>query len=201
MVLYLMKMNFGKFDLKLAHEWTIASTLNVGKTIFEIVLLNLTDSDGLVGLGESAPSTRYKENVNTVMEFLKKVDANRLSFDDVAGSMNYLETFPGNYAGKCAVNIALLDGAARKAGQPVYDLLNLGFTENRHVTSFTIGIDTPDIIRKKVFEAESYPILKLKVGGPDDQRNMTALREAGPKKTVRLDANEGWKTKEDALRN
>ncbi len=195
-----MKMNFRKFDLKLAHEWTVASGLKSGKRIFEIVLLDLTDSGGVVGLGESAPSSRYDENVNTVMTFLQKIDANRLSFDDIAGSMNYLETFPGDYGAKCALNIALLDGAARKVHQPIYDFLKLGFKENRHVTSFSIGIDTPEMIRKKVLEAEPYPILKLKVGGPDDEKNMAALREAAPKKTVRVDANEAWKTKEDALR-
>ena len=196
-----MKMIFSKFDLKLRHEWTVASSLNRGKTVFEIVLLQLTDDNGVVGLGESAPSSRYQENVGTVMEFLKQVDANQLSFDDVAGSMSYLEIFPGNYGAKCAINIALMDGAARNAGQPIYDFLKLGFQENRHVTSFTIGIDTPEMIRKKVLEAGPYPILKLKVGGPDDQQNMTALREAAPTKTVRIDANEGWKTKEESLRN
>ena len=124
-----MKMNFRQFDLKLKHEWTIASTLKAGKTIFETVLLDLNDDDGVVGLGESAPSSRYKEDVRTVMAFLKNVDASRLSFEDVAGSMDYLETFPGNYAAKCAVNIALVDGAAKKAGKAIYDFLNLGFTE------------------------------------------------------------------------
>ncbi|MEO6182366.1 MAG: dipeptide epimerase [Verrucomicrobiota bacterium] len=196
-----MKMKFSKFDLKLAHEWTVASGLKTGKKIFEVVLLDLTDAQGVMGLGESAPASRYKEDANSVMTFLQNVDANRLSFDDIASSMNYLETMPGNYAAKNAVNIALLDGAARKAGQPVYDFLKLGFTEKRHVTSFSIGIDKPEVIRKKVFEAEPYPILKLKVGGPDDKENMAALREAAPKKTVRIDANEGWKTREEALQN
>jgi L-alanine-DL-glutamate epimerase-like enolase superfamily enzyme len=196
-----MKMNFRKFDLKLAHQWTVASGLTSGKTIFEVVLLDLTDSQGVVGLGESAPASRYKESVHTVMEFLQKIDANKLSFDDVAGSMEYLETFPGNYAAKCAVNIALMDGAARKAGKAIYDFLNLGFKENAHRTSFSIGIAAPDLIRKKVLEAEQYPILKLKVGGPDDRENMKALRDAAPKKIVRIDANEGWKTKEEALTN
>ncbi|MEP6662021.1 MAG: dipeptide epimerase [Verrucomicrobiota bacterium] len=196
-----MKMNFRKFDLALAHQWTVASGLNTGKTIFEIVLLDLTDNDGVVGLGESAPASRYRESVHTVMDFLKKIDPNRLSFDDLPGSMNYLETFSGHYAAKCALNIALNDGAGRKTGQPVYDLLKLGFQENKHVTSFSIGIDAPDVIRQKVLEAEPYPILKLKVGGPDDRANMSALRDAAPKKTVRIDANEGWKTKEEALKN
>ena len=196
-----MKMNFRKFDLKLAYQWAIASSVGGGKNVFEIVLLDLTDSQGVVGLGESAPASLYNEDVDTVMAFLQKVDANRLSFDDVAGSMEYLETFPNNYAAKCAINIALVDGAARKTGKPVYDFLKLGFKENTHLTSFSIGIDSPEVIRKKVLEAEPYPILKLKVGGKDDQQNMTTLRAAAPKKTVRIDANEGWKTKEDALRN
>src|SRR2546427_450366 len=109
--------------------------------------------------------------------------------------MNYLDGIaPKNFAAECAVNIALLDGAARRAGKPIYDHLGLGFTENKHVTSFSIGIDKPEAIRKKVLEADPYPVLKLKVGGPDDQQNLVALREAAPKKPVRVDANEAWKT-------
>jgi L-alanine-DL-glutamate epimerase-like enolase superfamily enzyme len=129
------------------------------------------------------------------------VDARKLSFDDVPGSMRYLDTLsPGDFAPKCALNIALMDGAARKAGKAIYDFLGLGFKENKHLTSFSIGIDKPDVIRKKVLEAEPYPVLKLKVGSPDDAQNLKALRESAPKKTVRVDANEAWKTKEEALR-
>jgi L-alanine-DL-glutamate epimerase-like enolase superfamily enzyme len=100
---------------------------------------------------------------------------------------------------KCALNIALLDGAAKRAKKPIYDFLELGFRENHHVTSFTIGIDKPDMIRKKVLEAERYPVLKVKVGVADDKVNLQALREVAPTKTIRVDANEGWKTKEQAL--
>jgi L-alanine-DL-glutamate epimerase-like enolase superfamily enzyme len=100
---------------------------------------------------------------------------------------------------KCALNVALLDGAAKRAQKPLHDFLGLGFRENHHVTSFTIGIDKPAIIRKKVLAAERFPILKVKVGVPGDQDNMKALREVAPTKWVRVDANEGWKTKEHAL--
>src|SRR5204862_6856390 len=62
-----------------------------------------------------------------------------------------------------------------------------------------IGIDKPDVFRKKVLEAEQYPVLKVKVGVPDDKANLQALREVAPMKAVRADANEGWKTKEQAL--
>lgn len=184
-------------ELHLTHTWTIARG---SSTVSKVNLVQLTDGNGVIGLGESSPITRYNESVETVAAFLAKVDASKLSFADVAGSMKYLDTVaPGNMAAKCAVNIALVDGAARLAGKAVYDYFGLGFRENHHVTSFTIGIDTPDMIRKKVLEAEQFPVLKVKVGVPGDKEILTALREVAPKKTVRVDANEGWKTKEEAL--
>src|SRR5437016_5285294 len=80
-----------------------------------------------------------------------------LSFKDVEGSMEFLETLSRrDMSAKCALNLALLDGAGKRANKPIYDLLELGFRENHHSTSFTIGIDKPDIIRKKVLEAGPY---------------------------------------------
>jgi L-alanine-DL-glutamate epimerase-like enolase superfamily enzyme len=200
-----MKLNFRRFDLELAHRWAIASRLGPGggggTDFYKVVFVELLDENGVKGLGESAPSSRYVENTDSVVAFLERVDARKLSFEDVPGSMHYLDTLSErDFAPKCAVNIALLDGAARKAGKPIYDWLGLGFEESKHVTSFSIGIDKPDVILKKVLEAEPFPVLKLKVGSPDDRENLKALREAAPKKTVRVDANEAWKTKEEALR-
>lgn len=200
-----MKLTFRRFDLQLAHRWTIASRLGPGggggTDIFKVVFVELTDKDGVKGLGEAAPSSRYQESADGALAFLEHVLADRISFDDVPASMDYVNAVaPGNFAAKGALNIALLDGAARKAGKPIYDFLKLGFTENKHVTSFSIGIDKPEVIRQKVLEAAPYPVLKLKVGSPDDEQNLAALREAAPKKAVRVDANEAWKTKEEALK-
>jgi len=192
------KLTFKRLDLQLAHKWILARTS--GTNVSPVVVVELTAADGTVGRGEAAPTARYKESVHTVESFLRQVDARGLTFSDVEGSMEYLETVaPGHYSAKCAINLALLDGAGKRAGKPVYDLLGLGFREKQHVTSFTIGIDTPEIVRQKVLEAESYPILKMKVGGANDKANLAALREVAPAKTVRVDANEGWKTKEQAL--
>jgi L-alanine-DL-glutamate epimerase-like enolase superfamily enzyme len=102
-------------------------------------------------------------------------------------------------AARCALSVALLDGAAKLRKQPVYDFFALGFREQRHLTSFSIGIDSPDKVRAKVMAAAAYPVLKLKVGGPQDRENFSALRSVAPIKPVRVDANEGWKTKEQAL--
>jgi L-alanine-DL-glutamate epimerase-like enolase superfamily enzyme len=125
------------------------------------------------------------------------VDTARLSFDDVASSMAYVVGLaPGNHAAKGALNIALLDGAARKMGRPIYDVLGLGFSEDKHVTSFSIGIDKPDAIREKVREADRFPVLKLKVGGPDDRQNWPHSARSR-EQTLRVDANEA-KSRETA---
>lgn len=192
-----MNLKFWRERLQLANTWTIAR----GSTnLFEVVLVELATPAGLVGIGEASPIGRYHESPTTVENFFRRVQAERLSFDDVAASMRYLDTLsPGDMAAKCALNIALLDGAARKKGQAIYDYLGLGFRENHHLTSFSIGIAEPEVIRQKVRAAEAFPVLKLKVGVPGEQEILAALRDAAPTKTIRVDANEGWKTKEQAL--
>jgi L-alanine-DL-glutamate epimerase-like enolase superfamily enzyme len=191
------KLKFWRQELHLTHTWTIARG---SEDVAPVVLVELSDEKGTTGLGEASPIQRYRESVDTVAAFCRKVDAAKLSFDDVSASMKYLDIVaPGNNAAKCAFNLALLDGAARRAKKPVYDFLGLSFREGHHVTSFTIGIDTPEMIRKKVLEAAALPVLKVKVGVPEDKAIMAALRAAAPDKPLRLDANEGWKTKEEAL--
>lgn len=192
-----MKLSFWREQLQLANTWTIAR----GSTnLFQVVMVQLVMPEGVTGIGEASPISRYHESPATVEAFFQRVDARRLSFADVAASMAYLDSLsPGDMSAKCALNIALLDGAGKLAGKPIYDLLELGFRDQYHVTSFSIGIDTPEVIRKKVLAAEQYPVLKLKVGVPGDREIFAALREVAPTKAVRVDANEGWKTKEEAL--
>ena len=185
-------------ELHLANPWKIASS--VGSGVHRTVIVELSDR-GTNAIGEAAPSTLYGESAEGVMKFLRSFDVNRISFQDVPGSMAYLERVPGiPVAAKCALNLALLDGVARQAGKPLYDYLGLGFREHHHITSFSIGIDAPDMIRKKTLEAAQYPVIKLKVGDARDQENFAVLRSVAPDKPVRVDANEGWKTKEEALR-
>ncbi|HXR07256.1 MAG TPA: dipeptide epimerase [Candidatus Acidoferrum sp.] len=197
-----MKLDFLPFELRLKHKWAISSGLQSGQDQGRtpVMLVRLTDGP-MAGWGEAPATARYQETTATITAFLGRVEADRLSFANLAASMDYLEKLgPGNYSAKGAVNVALADGAARLAGQPVYDFLNLGFTEGKHLTSLSIGLDTPKKIREKVLEADSFPVLKLKIGGANDRKNLAALREAAPLKTVRVDANEAWATKEEALR-
>lgn len=186
-------------ELHLANPWKIASSN--GSATHRTVIVELTSADGVKAIGEAAPSSLYGESAEGVLAFLRQLDAKNLSFTDVPGSMAFLAALPGiPMAARCALNLALLDGAAKRAGQPLHDFLGLGFRERHHVTSFSIGIDAPDIIRTKVLDAAIYPVLKLKVGDARDRENFAALRSVAPDKPVRVDANEGWKTKEEALR-
>jgi L-alanine-DL-glutamate epimerase-like enolase superfamily enzyme len=193
-----MQLHFHTVELNLAHSWKIART--AGSSNSKVIVVELADSSGITGLGEAAPIARYNESLETVAAFLQKVDSRKLSFEHLAESMSYLDTLSlGDKSAKCALNIALLDGAARLARKPICDFLGLGFGENKHLSSFTIGIDTPEMVRKKVLAAEQFPVLKMKVGVPEDKANLQALRDVAPQKTVRVDANEGWRTKEQAL--
>lgn len=193
-----MKLNLRPLNLQLINPWKIASSTS--STTHTVVIFELTDRDGLKAIGEAAPASTYQETAQGVIQFCHALDTKHLSFADIPGSMAWVNSLPDiPAAARCGLNLALLDGAAKRAGVPVYDHFNLGFRERQHVTSFSIGIDTPEIVREKVAAAADYPVLKLKVGDPRDRENFAALRSVAPNKPVRVDANEGWKTKEHAL--
>ena len=113
-----------RFDLSLRHRWTISNDLGAGggKTLYPVVFVELSDSLGRAGLGEASPSSQYAESYETVIRFLNRIDPSRLSFDDVPGSMEYLELVgSASFPAKCAVNLALLDGASKASGQALHD--------------------------------------------------------------------------------
>ena len=201
-----MQLRFRRFDLQLRHPWAISTDLQSGgdgKSLYPVVFVDLSDHQGRAGTGEASPSSQYHESHDTVAAFLRSVDPRRLAFDDIPGSMAYLETIlPGSQPARCALNLALLDGAAKAAGLPLGEHLRLGpFAEGRHLSSFTIGIDTPEAMALKTVEAAAYPVLKLKLGSPRDRENFAAVRSATPGKRLRVDANAAWPGKEDALRH
>src|SRR5688500_13237567 len=149
-----MQLKSWRGELKLTHQWTIARG---SASTFPVVFVELRDADGVIGRGETAPSDRYQETIETVEAFFNHVDPQRLSFSDRPASHEYLAKIaPGHLSAKGALDIALHDGAAKRAGKPVYDFLDLGFTEGAHTTSFSIGIDSPKMIRQKVEQAAAF---------------------------------------------
>jgi L-alanine-DL-glutamate epimerase-like enolase superfamily enzyme len=190
-----MKLDFRMIDLKLRHTFRISrGTQDVAQ-----VVITTLEHDGIRGYGEASPSRRYGETTETVLDFLPKVDLKEFSSPlELEGITAYLDSVAtGNPAAKAAVDIALHDWVGKKLEQPVYRLWGLNKSKTPS-TSFTIGLDSPDVIAQKVSEAEEYPILKIKLGTERDRDIMAAVRKE-TKKPIRVDANEGWKTKELAL--
>lgn len=190
-----MKLRSASYDLKLRHTFTISRS---SRDVSPVVLVEL-EHDGIVGYGEAAPSRRYGETVETVQQFLKGLDLAR--FDDPFQLETILDTVHtaagGNTSAKAAVDIALHDWIGRKLNIPLWKYWGLD-SKKTPLTSFTIGIDTPQVIETKVREAEEYPILKVKLGGENDREIIQTIRKV-TKKPLRVDANEGWKVKETAV--
>lgn len=183
--------------LNLQHTWTTT----MSSSSYRDVLYVRYTRDGITGIGEGAPIVRYHEDaigakkaVDGLAEFLST--ANPLHFAKLDAEI--LKRLEHEWAAKSAINIAILDWVGQKLGVPVHRLLGLDPADTP-MTTFSIGIDTPEVTRQKVREAEQYPILKVKVGLDTDEATIEAVRSV-TKKPLRVDANEGWKDREVALR-
>ncbi len=191
-----MKLTWTPYDLMLNHTFTISG---FSRNITPVVLTRI-EYEGLSGYGEASLPPYLGETQASVIAFLKRVDLS--SFRDplqLEEIMAYLDAIaPGNTAAKAAVDIALHDLAGKIAGKPWHRMLEL----DRHAvpdTTFTIGIDSDEVVREKSREALGrFNILKVKVGGPDDKRMIAAIRSVTDL-PLAVDANQGWKERNEAL--
>ncbi len=163
------------------------------------LLVEITSGE-LTGIGEAAPDGGgyYGETRETMLAALDRLadhlPDDPLLLEDAAEGLDRA-LHHGNGALKSAVDMALYDLAGKRLGVPVYRLLGLN-PARAPLTSFTIGIDSPDEMARGAREAgKQYPILKIKVGTPRDLDNVRAIRDATDA-TLRVDANAGWTPKE-----
>jgi L-alanine-DL-glutamate epimerase-like enolase superfamily enzyme len=188
-------LHYRPLALNLRHPFTIARG---SRTQQENVLVEISDGHQ-TGYGEAAPSLRYGENQESVIKFLSNVDLSQFTepfyLEDILAYINDLDA--GNNAAKAAIDIALHDLIGKKLNIPIWKFFGLNPQKNP-LTSFTIGIDVPGVIEEKIKEADEFPILKVKVGVPNDEEIITTIRKF-TNKSLRVDANEGWKTKDVAL--
>jgi L-Ala-D/L-Glu epimerase len=182
--------------LFLQHTWTISRNSSDYK---DNVFVKLTH-DGVTGYGEAAPNIRYGEDQQLTTDRINSVRNLITGYDlwQFAELKNEIfKAITDQNCARCALDMAIMDWIGKKLNVPLYRFL--GADKNKTaVTSFTIGIDTPEVIKQKIREAEQYPILKIKVGRENDEEIMDTVRSVTDK-VVRVDANEGWKTKEVAL--
>lgn len=183
--------------LTLRHTWTTTMSASDWRdTLFVRYCL-----DGIEGLGEGAPIITYKESaesardaVNSVLPLLSSFAPQQ--FQKIISQAS--AHIDGEWAAKSAIDIALMDWMGKKLGIPLYEYFGLD-PDDAPITSFSIGIDQPDVVRQKVREAEPYPVLKIKVGLDSDEHMIAAVRSV-TQKPLRVDANQGWTDREMAAR-
>jgi L-alanine-DL-glutamate epimerase-like enolase superfamily enzyme len=188
-----LRLNADILELKTRHPFIIARG---SQDTYRTVAIRVVDRDGLEGWGEAAPQRFYGETPETVLAALQTyataLPSDPFHIDEAEARFEAL--LSGNNSARAALSAALHDLIGKRMGAPVSRLFGLD-AARCPMSTFTIGIDTPERIRMKVGEAEQYPILKIKLGTDDDLAILRAIREATSKE-IRVDANCGWNRKQ-----
>ncbi len=185
-------------ELETAHPFGIARGV---QSAYRAVHVRVADGDGMEGWGEANPSSFYGETADTVVVALQRLAPVIAGMDpyDLEGIDAKLFTnLKHNASAKVAISAALHDLMGKRLGVPLWKLWGLDPAKAPR-SSFTIGIDAPEVMKRKIREAAQYPILKIKVGTGDDEAILEAVRDATDK-PIRVDANCGWTAKQ-AIRN
>ncbi len=190
-----MELSFRPFDALLKYPFTVAGYT---RTTTPIVLTEIR-YNGLVGYGEASLPPYLGETQESVMAFLKKVNLSQFSSPFLLSDiLSYVDKIAkNNTAAKASIDIALHDLIGKLLGQPLYKIFGYN-PQNTPDTSFTIGMDTEEIIRKKTSEALDYNILKVKLGSSEDKKLIEAIRSV-THKPICVDVNQGWTDKHYAL--
>lgn len=192
-----MELTFRPFDAQMRHVFTIA---NSSRTTTPIVLTEIA-YDGYVGYGEAAMPPYLGESQASVIEFLKRVDLSQFKSPfEMQDILTYVDAITtNNTAAKAAVDIALHDLVGKIMGQPWWKIwgFNAATTPN---TSFTVGLDTEELVKEKTREASPYKVIKVKLGRDEatDKMMINTIRSV-TNTTICVDANQGWKDKYYAL--
>lgn len=194
-----MELTYEDVQLILHEPFTISRGTQTAAETLHVVL-----ADGEHrGIGEAAPEEQYGEFAATARAYLVRLGraleqvSSPLSITALHDLME--RTARLNPAAKAAVDMAAYDLLGTRLGAPVYQLLGLDPEATPH-TSFTIGIDAPEVMARKADAAREYPILKVKVGTPHDEENLEAIRSQRPDAIIRVDANAAWSPREAVAR-
>lgn len=190
-----LNLSFKPYELKLRHSFNLAKS---SRTTTPDVLIQI-EYEGIVGYGEASMPPYLGESIESVCNFLSKVDLSQ--FNDpfrLEEILAYVDSIaPDNRAAKASIDIAMHDLLGKLMGQPWYKIWGLN-PDKAPNTSFTIGIDTAEVVRQKVDEAAPYKVLKVKMGLDNDKELVDIIRSKTDR-PICVDANQGWTSKEQAL--
>lgn len=163
----------------LARTFTISRG---SKTVAEVLTVTLT-RDGITGRGECVPYARYGESLASVTAQIESLPPG------ITRSALQQALPPG--AARNAVDCALWDWEAKSTGRRVWDLAGLPAPAPA-LTAFTLSLDTPAAMQAQAAAHAHRPVLKIKLGTPEDMPRLLAVRAGAPRATLIIDANEGW---------
>lgn len=191
-----MNLSWQPYELQLKYPFTTAT---YSRTTTPVVLVEL-EYDGIIGYGEASLPQYLGATQETVIDFLRKVDLSDFNNpDQIEDILSYIDNIEiGNTAAKAAIDIALHDLVGKIRNKSWYQIWNLNTTDTPN-TTYTIGIDTDEVVRKKVSEvANDFKILKVKLGGSNDRQMIESIRSV-TNLPLAIDANQGWKDRKEAL--
>ena len=174
-----MRIDVTRDVFKLAQVFTIARG---SRTEAKVLTLKLSDGDHM-GWGECVPYARYGESLESVTDQIMGLPA------DFTRESLY-DLLPAG-AARNAADCALWDLEAKRAGKPVWQLAGLK-APGPEITAYTLSLDTPEAMQAQAAKHAFRPLLKIKLGTPDDMPRLEAVRAGAPKSTIIVDANEGW---------
>ena len=193
----MLQLSFQPVLLELRHPFRLATGM---RTHTNIVLTEIR-SDNHTGFGEAAMPPYYGENHDTATAFLSLARDVLRQYDrpfpieEIMARIDALA--PGNHAAKASVDIALHDLWGKLEDKPVWQLYGVD-PAGMPPTSFTLGMDTPEVMRQKMEESAGFQVIKVKLGSDDDRAIIRAIREVSDK-PVYADANQGWTDREKTL--
>ncbi|MGJ8595189.1 N-acetyl-D-Glu racemase DgcA [Sulfitobacter sp.] len=164
---------------RLAQVFTISRG---SRTEAKVLTVRVSDG-GAVGMGECVPYARYGET-------LESVTAQIEGLSGVVTRADLYDLLPAG-AARNAVDCALWDLEAKQTGKAVWELAGLA-APKPEITAYTLSLDTPEKMRAQAAEHAFRPLLKIKLGTPDDMPRLEAVRAGAPDSTIIVDANEGW---------
>ncbi|MBR0896409.1 dipeptide epimerase [Bradyrhizobium tropiciagri] len=170
-------------------RWPIAGTFTIsrGAKTEAVVVVAEVSAGGLIGRGECVPYPRYGETPEATLQAIQAMR------EPLAGGMGRIALQARMPAGAArnALDCALADLEAKRAGQRIWNLLGRPAPEPR-TTAYTISLGTPEAMAEATAKAAHRALLKIKLGGDGDGARIAAVRRAAPTSELIVDANEAW---------
>lgn len=169
-------------------SWPIRGSFTISrgsKTQAETIIVEI-EHQGLIGRGECVPYARYGESITSVLQQIKDV----IPEIESGITREQLQPLLPACAARNAVDCAMWDLECKQSGQSVW--MHVGLQAESLTTAYTLSLDTPENMEKTAIENAFRPLLKLKLGGPEDLARVQAVRRGAPNAKIILDANEAW---------